>query len=51
MADAAITTKQVYQAYLRGEVSLERVEESARETLAKYLGGSKPPEDARRPGA
>ena len=38
-----MTTKQLYQAYLRGEASLEQVEKSAQETLAKYRNVIEPP--------
>lgn len=38
MTEQTMATKQVYQAYLRGEVSFETVEQSASETLEKSRG-------------
>ena len=42
-----MTTKQTYQAYLRGEVSFETVEQSANETLQRYRGTREASKDAK----
>jgi len=47
MTEPIMTTKQVYQAYLRGEVSFETVEQSASETLQKYRGIRESSKDAK----
>ena len=47
MTEQMITTKQVYQAYLRGEVSFETVEQSASKTLQKYRGTRESSNDAK----